>query len=288
METWVFFSYTLVMSDGKSKKIAFLKMHGLGNDFVIIDARVNNISMRRDQIKKIGNRRFGVGFDQLAIIEARQDVDAHLKFFNSDGSETSTCGNATRCIASYLMDELGQNMLKISTDFGMLSALKHKTGEISVNMGHPKLQWNEIPLSAEVDTLRLPIDGEPVATSIGNPHCTFFVDNVDAVDLPNLGKEIEHHPIFPERANVQFVSILGNDHLRVRVWERGVGITMSSGYSSCAAVVAAHRRKITGKNVKVDLDGGSLNVKWETDGIWITGPTAHVFNGFFTKEFLEL
>ena len=276
------------MSDFKSKNIAFIKMHGLGNDFVIIDARAKNISMSKDQIKKIGNRRCGVGFDQLAIIKERQNVDAHLNFFNSDGSETSTCGNATRCVASYLMDELGKNMLKISTEFSVLSALKNKKGEISVNMGHPKLEWNEIPLNLEVDTLCLPIDGAPIATSIGNPHCTFFVDDADSVDLENLGKEIEHHPIFPEKTNVQFVSVRGKDYLRVRVWERGVGITPASGSSSCAAVVAANRRKITGTKVKVDLDGGSLNVNWESDGIWVTGPTAHVFNGLITKEFLEL
>ena len=153
-------------------------------------------------------------------------------------------------------------------------------------MGTPFLQWNRIPLSEEVDTLHLPIEGDPVATGMGNPHCTFFVDDADVIDLASRGKEIEHHPLFPERTNVQFVHLTGPDQLRTRVWERGAGITLASGSSSCAVAVAAARRGLTGRSVAIDLDGGRILVEWRDDGVWMTGPTAHVFDGVVHLEAL--
>jgi diaminopimelate epimerase len=154
-------------------------------------------------------------------------------------------------------------------------------------MGHPQLDWADVPLAETMDTLKLPIDGSPVATGMGNPHCTFFVPDVDAVDLETFGPEYEHHPLYPERTNVQVAQIIGKDHIRMRVWERGTGITLASGSSSCATAVAACRRGLTGKHVKIDLDGGQIEVVWRDDGVWMTGPTMHVFSGTLTRDFLD-
>ena len=153
-------------------------------------------------------------------------------------------------------------------------------------MQAPQLDWQEIPLADNVDTLSLPIDGTPVATGMGNPHCTFFVEDVDAIDLAKFGPEIEHHPLYPERTNVQIAQITGENRIRMRVWERGTGITLASGSSSCATAVAAARRGLTGRQVQIDLDGGTLQIDWVEDGVWMTGPTAHVFDGTLTPEFL--
>ncbi len=263
-----------------------MKMHGLGNDFVVVDARAQNLVITPALAKGIGHRQFGVGFDQLAVI-SNGSGDAHLTFYNADGSTSAACGNATRCIARFLMDESGKTALHLTTDRGDLAAKDMGDGLTSVNMGHPQLDWQDIPLSHAVDTLHLPIEGEPVATGMGNPHCTFFVDDVAAVDLATLGAEIEHHPLYPERTNVQFAQIVGPDHIRMRVWERGVGVTLASGSSSCAVTVAAVRRGLTGNAVRMDLDGGTLQVAWRDDGVWMTGPTAHVFTGTLTPDFLD-
>ncbi|MDF1726271.1 MAG: diaminopimelate epimerase, partial [Sulfitobacter sp.] len=211
----------------------------------------------------------------------------HLTFYNSDGSLSAACGNATRCVARYLMEEGGTHSLSLTTDRGTLVARLEENGEISVNMGPPQLAWHEIPLVRVIDTLNLPIEGDPVATGMGNPHCTFFVDEVDAVDLPAFGAAMENDPLFPQRTNVQVAQLVGPDHLRVRVWERGVGVTWASGSSSCACAVAAHRRGLTGRAVRIDLDGGTLHIDWREDGVWMRGGTRHVFSGHLTPEFLE-
>lgn len=262
-----------------SSYMPFMKMHGLGNDFVVVDER--GISPRIDTAMAvaIADRHRGVGFDQLAVLSDTPDADVHLTFWNSDGSKSSACGNATRCIARHLMDAKGSTELRITTDRGTLFAKDAGGGLTSVNMGQPQLNWNEIPLACEMDTLHLPIDGQPTATGMGNPHCTFFVDDAEAVDLEMRGAELEHHPLYPQRTNVQFASLTGPDHLRMRVWERGVGVTLASGSSSCATAVAAVRRGLTGRDVTIDLDGGTLMVGWHDDGVWMTGPTAHVFDG---------
>lgn len=263
-----------------------MKMHGLGNDFVVFDARAEAIDVTPAMAQAIGHRQFGVGFDQLAVI-TQGAGDAHLTFYNSDGSLSAACGNATRCIARYLMDETGRDSLHLTTARGDLAAKDAGGGLTSVNMGHPQLNWDEVPLAREMDTLHLPIDGDPVATGMGNPHCTFFVDDAEAVDLSDLGPRAEHDPLYPERTNVQVAQIVGPDHIRMRVWERGVGVTLASGSSSCATAVAAARRGLTGRAVRIDLDGGTLHIDWREDGVWMTGPTAHVFSGTFTTEFLE-
>jgi diaminopimelate epimerase len=266
----------------------FMKMHGLGNDFVVIDARAQSLEMTESLARALGDRRRGVGFDQLAVILRTDSVaDAYLKFYNSDGSTAGACGNATRCIARHLMDETGEETLSLETEHGILFAKDMGDQITSINMGQPDLNWQEIPLSQDMDTLELPIDGSPTATGMGNPHCTFFVDDVDAIDLETQGPAFEHHPLYPERTNVQFAQVVGSDHIRMRVWERGVGVTLASGSSSCATAVAAARRGLTGRTVRIDLDGGTLHIDWRDDGVWMTGGTMHVFSGTLTQSFLD-
>lgn len=267
------------------KSLPFLKMHGLGNDFVVIDSRGLGDVMTTELARAIGDRHRGVGFDQLAIISTGAH-DAHLTFYNSDGSLSAACGNATRCIARHLMDESGAAHLHLTSERGDLFAVDAGDGLTSINMGQPQVMWNEVPLVREMDTLELPIDGAPTATGMGNPHCTFFVEDAEAVDLPKFGATHEHHPLYPERTNVQVAHVVGPDHIRMRVWERGVGITLASGSSSCATTVAAVRRGLTGRKVRIDLDGGTIHIDWRDDGVWMTGPTAHVFNGTLTADFL--
>lgn len=267
--------------------LPFMKMHGLGNDFVVIDRRNGGRTVTAAEARAIGDRHRGVGFDQLAVVEQSEDATADLIFFNADGSLSAACGNATRCIARHLMDELGVTHLTLKTERGILACEDAGDGLTRVNMGAPFLDWQDVPLAEAMETLELPIDGAPTATGMGNPHCTFFVDDAEAVDLEALGAEMEHHPLYPERTNVQFVSLLGENHLRMRVWERGVGVTLASGSSSCAVAVAAHRRGLTDRAVKIDLDGGRIWVDWRNDGVWMTGPTQHVFSGVFAADFLE-
>ncbi|MDO5758425.1 MAG: diaminopimelate epimerase [Rhodobacterales bacterium] len=266
--------------------LAFMKMHGLGNDFVVIDARARDVPMTAALARALGDRRRGIGFDQLAII-TRGAWDAHLTFWNTDGSMAGACGNATRCIARHLMDEGGKSALRLTTARGDLHARDAGDGLTSVNMGAPQLDWQDIPLADAMDTLELPIEGGPVATGMGNPHCSFFVPDAEVIPLEQFGPRYEHHPLFPQRTNVQVASIIGPDHIRMRVWERGAGLTLASGSSSCAVAVAAARRGLTGRTVRVDLDGGTLMIDWRDDGVWMTGPTMHVASGALTPQFLE-
>lgn len=274
------------MQELSTSNLPFMKMHGLGNDFVVVDARVHPVTITPALARAIGDRHFGIGFDQLAII-SNGTGDARLTFYNSDGTLSAACGNATRCIARYLMVETGKSSLQLTTDRGELAAKDAGNGLVSVNMGQPQLNWEDVPLTSAMDTLRLPIDGAPTATGMGNPHCTFFVDDVESIDLARLGAQYEHHPIYPERTNVQFAQIVGPDQIRMRVWERGVGITLASGSSSCATAVAAARRGLTGRSVRIELDGGNLQVDWRDDGVWMTGPTMHVSSGTLTADFLD-
>jgi len=266
--------------------LPFKKMHGLGNDFVVIDARGSALRVTTALAVALADRHRGVGFDQLAVISAAADADFHLTFWNADGSPSAACGNATRCIARHEMDRTGKAALNITTDRGLLQAQDAGQGLTAVNMGHPQTDWQDIPLASALNTLELPIGGAPTATSMGNPHCTFFVDDLDKIDLATAGPLIEHHPLFPQRTNVQYVQVLGRDHLRMRVWERGTGITLASGSSSCAVVVAAVRRDLAGHQVRLDCDGGTLDVAWRDDGVWLTGPTMHSFDGLLTAQFL--
>ncbi|SNR54754.1 diaminopimelate epimerase [Puniceibacterium sediminis] len=274
------------MDTRDSSGLPFMKMHGLGNDFVVLDGRARDISVTPALAVALGDRHRGIGFDQLALITRGGAGDAHLTFYNSDGSTSAACGNATRCIARHIMDETGQKRLTLTTDRGTLQAVDAGQGLTSVNMGPPQLDWADIPLAEPMDTLELPIEGAPTATGMGNPHCTFFVDDAESVALEQFGPRFEHHPLYPQRTNVQVASLIGPDHLRMRVWERGVGITLSSGSSSCATAVAAARRGLTGRRVRIDLDGGTLQIDWRDDGVWMTGATMHVATGVLTADWL--
>ena len=267
--------------------LPFMKMHGLGNDFVVMDARKREVTVTADLARALADRHRGVGFDQLALIQNDHEADLALTFYNADGSLSATCGNATRCIAAYEMAAQGLNHIRLRTERGILIAQDRGNGLTAVNMGAPLLEWQDIPLAAAMDTLHLPLDGDPVGTGMGNPHCSFFVDDAEAVDLAARGPEVEHHPLFPARTNVQFASLIGSDHLRMRVWERGTGITLASGSSSCAVAVAAARRGLTGRAVKLTLDGGDILIDWREDGVWMTGPTAHVFTAELTADFIS-
>lgn len=274
------------MTNAPLSGLPFLKMHGAGNDFVVIDRRAGGPAISAGLARALGDRNRGVGFDQLAVIDPDDTATAALTFYNPDGSVSAACGNATRCIARYMMDETGCTALTLRTDRGLLACEATADGRARVNMGPPLTDWQDIPLAQATDTLHLPLEGDPVATGMGNPHCTFFVDDARAIDLATLGPAIEHHPLFPERTNVQVAQLIGPDHLRMRVWERGTGITLASGSSSCATAVAAHRRGLTGRQVTLDLDGGRIDVDWADDGVWMTGPTSHVFSGVLTPEWL--
>ena len=266
--------------------LAFLKMHGLGNDFVVIDSRGRGAVTTPALARALGDRNRGVGFDQLAEIRDAEDADFTLDFWNADGSRAGACGNATRCVADLVMGQNGVSAVSLRTARGGLSALRRADGLVSVNMGQPQLEWADIPLSHAVDPLHLPLDGEPVAVGMGNPHCVFFVSDAEAVDVAGLGARFEKDPLFPQKTNVEFVSVTGPDHLRMRVWERGAGITLACGSGACATAVAAHLRGLTGRKVLLDVDGGRLEIDWREDGVWMTGATAHVFDGWLTPAFL--
>jgi len=270
-----------------SNNIPFMKMHGLGNDFVVLDARTFSYDINKKLIISLSDRNRGVGCDQLVVIKNDKASDLNLTFYNADGSQIATCGNATRCVAQYEMRRVGKESLKIKTTRGILEAIVVDSVRTRVNMGHPFVNWAEIPIAKDIDTLKLPIDGSPTATGMGNPHCTFFVDDADSIDLKAFGNRFENHSLFPNGTNVQVVSFLEKNHLRMRVWERGVGHTLASGSSACASAVAASRLGLSEKAVKIDLDGGQLDIEWLESGVWMTGESVHVFSGNLTQEFLE-
>jgi diaminopimelate epimerase len=266
--------------------LPFMKMHGLGNDFVVIDSRGRGAVTTPALARALGDRNRGVGFDQLAEMRDSAEADIALDFWNNDGTRAGACGNATRCVADYVMQGTGRDAITLRTVRGELVAVRRGDGMVSVNMGQPQLGWAEIPLSDDVDTLHLPLPGDPVGVGMGNPHCVFFVADAEGVDVAREGARVEHDPLFPQATNVEFVSVAAPGRLRMRVWERGTGITLACGSGACAAAVAAHRRGLTARRVTIALDGGQIEVDWRDDGVWMTGPTAHVFNGVLTPAFL--
>lgn len=270
--------------------LAFMKMHGLGNDFVVIDSRGREPRtagvVTAGLARALGDRNRGVGFDQLAEIRDAEGADFALDFWNSDGTRAGACGNATRCVSDFVMRETGRQAVTLVTARGGLAAVRRGDGLVSVNMGPPVLDWREVPLAREVDLLHLPLEGDPVAVGMGNPHAVFFVLDAEAVDVAGWGARVEHDPLFPARTNVEFASLLGPDHLRMRVWERGTGITLACGSGACATAVAAHQRGLTGRRVVMDVDGGRLELDWRADGVWMTGPVAHVFDGWLSADFV--
>ena len=264
----------------------FTKMHGLGNDFVVIDARKRKLALGEAAVRAIADRHKGVGFDQLLVLEKAKSkgADVFMRILNADGSEAEACGNGTRCVAELVMREKGKDHVTVETVAGLLAAESHGQGRVGVDMGVPRLAWREIPLARDCDTLNVPLTlgplVVPVATSMGNPHATFFVEDAEAIDLASLGPKLEHDPIFPERANIGVVQVLSPERLRFRVWERGAGITIACGSGACAALVAAARRGLAQRKAAVVLDGGTLEIEWRGDGhVLMTGPVATSFTG---------
>jgi diaminopimelate epimerase len=274
----------------------FIKMHGLGNDFVVLDARKRDLNLSLSQARSIADRRTGVGCDQLIVLEPSDNADVFMRIRNPDGGEAEACGNATRCVASQLMAENCSDRVVIETVAGLLEATDAGHGLYSVDMGPANLDWDQIPLARDMDTLHVevqvgpdsaPVLADPVAVNIGNPHAVFFVDNVDAVDLATVGPMLEHHPVFPERANISIAQIISNGAIRMRVWERTAGITRACGSAACAVLVAAARRGLTGRGAEVTLDGGTLKIAWREDGhVMMTGPVATSFAGNLSEELM--
>ncbi len=226
-----------------------------------------------------------MGFDQLAEIRDGDDADVVLDFWNADGTRAGACGNATRCVADLVMPD-GAEALTIRTARGLLEA-RRADGAIWVNMGPPQLEWNEIPLASAVDPLHLPLPGDPVGVGMGNPHCVFFVPDAEAVDPAGRGPQVETDPLFPEHTNVEFAQVRAEDEIRMRVWERGTGITLACGSGACATLVAARLRGLTGPRVRMELDGGWMTLDWREDGVWMTGPVAYVFSAELSPGFVE-
>lgn len=266
--------------------LPFMKMHGAGNDFVVIDSRGRGAVVTPALARALGDRHRGVGFDQLAEITEAEGADFGLVFWNSDGSQAGACGNATRCVSDHVMRGLGVDRVSLLTARGGLRAERLEDGRVAVNMGPPLLDWAAVPLARAVDPLHLPLPGDPVAVGMGNPHCVHFVPDAEAVELATLGPGIEHDPLFPQRTNVEFAGLIGPDLLRMRVWERGTGITLACGSGACATAVAAHLRGLTGRRVVLEADGGRLEVDWREDGVWLTGPVARVFDGELSPDYL--
>ena len=273
--------------------IPFIKMHGLGNDFVVIDARQDPVAVSSGGARAIADRHHGIGCDQVILIEPSADGlgDVFMRILNADGGEVAACGNATRCVASLLMAEKGADHVVIETAGGLLDAEKGDGGLICVDMGRARLDWRDIPLSEATDTLHLPISENGLtdgcAVNMGNPHLVFFVDDAESVALETLGPKLERHPLFPERTNVEVVQVLSPDKLRLRVWERGAGITNACGTGACAALVAAHRRGLSERRAEVVLDGGTLVVEWLADDhVLLTGPVSSSFSGELDQNLL--
>jgi len=272
-------------------KMPFRKMHGLGNDFVVLDARRTALDLTPARRRAIADRRLGVGCDQLIVLEPPTDrgADVFMRIYNPDGGEAGACGNATRCVASVLMDERKTDLVTVQTISGLLDSQKTGRGAnglpvISVDMGPALLDWREIPVREACDTNHMPVGlgplQDPVGTNMGNPHATFFVDNAAAVPLAELGPKLEHDPFFPERANIGVAQRVGDDRLRLRVWERGAGITLACGSGACAAVVAASRRGLVDRKAEVILEQGSLAIEWlRDDHVLMTGGIAIAFTG---------
>jgi diaminopimelate epimerase len=256
----------------------FHKMHGLGNDFVVVDARVHRVQMTKARAHAIADRHLGIGCDQLILLEPSQIADVKMRIFNSDGGEVEACGNATRCVALLL-----EKPARVETDAGILeTVLQGQSATVTLNP--PAFDWEFIPLAMPMDTIDMPVGWDelerPMAVNVGNPHVIFFVDDSDAINLEHLGPIIENDPLFPERINVNVATIVDREHIRLRVWERGVGLTRACGTGACATAVAAIRSGRASSPVTVALPGGTLTIGWAEGGlIEMAGPATHVFTG---------
>lgn len=279
----------------------FLKMNGLGNDFVVWDAREKPLRLSREAIATLGDRENSIGFDQMITVERSSlGVDAFMRIHNRDGGEVEACGNATRCIGRLLMEEAGKDLVSIETSAGLLhatDAVGPRT--VTVDMGKPRLAWDQIPLAEEfADTRAIelqigPIDDPilhtPAVANMGNPHAIFWVDDIEAYDLARVGPLLEHHPVFPEGANISLAHVFDDNQIRVKVWERGVGLTLACGTAACAVGVAAARDDKTGRKTTIHLPGGPIGIEWREsdDHVLMTGPTEIEFEGEVDLETLD-
>ena len=266
--------------------VPFIKMHGLGNDFVVIDARADVYAVDAAAARAIGDRHRGVGFDQLLMLERPRQAgaDVFMRILNTDGSEAEACGNGTRCVAYLIAREKGKERIVVETVAGLLETHAGDRNCVSVDMGEARFGWREIPLARECDTLHLPLTLGPlrdgVATNMGNPHATFFVEDAAVVDLATIGQKLEYDPLFPERANIGVAQMVGENRLRLRVWERGTGLTLACGSGACAAGVAAARRGLTGRTVEVMVEHGTLTIEWlRDDHVMMTGGISLAYRG---------
>lgn len=262
-------------------------MHGLGNDFAVFDARERPFVVDAALAAKLSDRRRGIGCDQLIVIEACAEADAFMRIRNGDGGEVETCGNAARCVARLLLNESGKSSVTLMTLAGPLHCTDAGGGAVTVDMGSPEFSWEHIPLAEAVDTNLFPLVVDDkiylaAAVSMGNPHCVLFVDDADNAPVASLGPLLETHNMFPRRTNVEFVSVRDRSHLRMRVWERGAGITQACGSGTCAVAAAAQRRGLIDDKVDVELDGGILQIELKDGHVFMTGPTALSYRGEVT------
>ena len=280
--------------------IPFRKMNGLGNDFVVLDLRSRALNLSDDTVRAIANRETGIGCDQFITIEnPRHGGDAFMGIRNQDGGIVEACGNAARCIGQLMLDETGKESVTIETRGGDTVARQGPDGMITVDMGEPRLKWNEIPLSEEfqdtraieleVGPLGAPIMHSPAVVNVGNPHAIFFVKDIDAIDLGRIGPMLEHHPLFPERANISVAQVIDRKHVKLKVWERGVGLTRACGTAACATVVACVRKRMTERLITVELPGGELQLEWrESDNhIYMTGPATLDYEGELDERLIN-
>jgi diaminopimelate epimerase len=279
-------------------QIPFRKMNGLGNDFVVLDARAYPLVISDIAAKAIADRKTGIGCDQLIVLEKSSGYDVRMRIWNAEGGEVQSCGNASRCIADLLFDENDTNTATISTKGGILIASKAGDKMVTIDQGMPKFGWKDIPLSEPfADTRHIemqygPIDQplihSPSVVNVGNPHCIFWVDDLDVVDLGRAGPMLENHPLFPERANISFAKVVARDHIILRVWERGAGLTKACGTAACATMAAGHRIKIIDAKCRITLPGGDLFMSVrESDGhVLMTGPVAYEFDGVMPEGLL--
>ncbi len=268
----------------------FIKMNGLGNDFVVVEARSEPFAPSVEQARAIADREAGIGCDQIVSIGPSDQADAYMRIWNADGGEVDACGNASRCVGWLLMEASGRDEATIQTNAGLLTTRKAGDGLITVDMGEPGLDWRQIPLAEDMDTRGIelqvgPIDNPvlhtPGCVSMGNPHAVFFVADAETAPVRPVGPMVEHHRLFPEGVNVGFAEVRGPESIRLKVWERGAGQTLACGTGACAALVAASRRGLTGRKATVELDGGPLTIEWrEADNhVLMTGPATVEFAG---------
>lgn len=258
---------------------SFHKMHGLGNDFVILDERAGHLPLTPIRIAALAHRRRGIGCDQLVTLRpaCAEGADVFVRFFNPDGSEAGACGNASRCVADLIWRETGNRTPVLQTRAGRLPASIAEDGLVTVDMGQPSTDWQQVPLAEAMETLSLPLAGHPAALSMGNPHATFFVDDFSML---SQGSALEHDPLFPDRANIGFAVIQGPSRMRLKVHERGAGVTEACGSGACAAVVNAVRRGLVERVCEVELDGGLLRIEWAANNhVLMTGSATTAFEG---------